>query len=270
MVETHGGTIVPPRDGDRFSSDGEDGLVAQIIPLRHRERDPDEQPSPGTQARDDDPPLSLGDVPPQGERSIWDPPTAELRRRRTETGSTQSLGSRVDGGGTLASRFSWRLLAVAATVALSAVVFALAVSSAYRGQSGSAMRQTASSTLRASATAKGRSATANHSPARRSRQAQTAAGSPRQQQPRRRELHRHHPQSPPPAAHGTASESAVADSAAGVPTSAIRGPTAASSTGASPPATRPSESTPAQAAPAPSASTPSTPQGQCVPGELGC
>jgi len=266
---------VPPRDGDRFSSDGEDGLVAQIIPLRHRERDPDEQPSPGAQARDvvaDDPPASLGDVPPRGERSIWDPPTAELRRRRTEPGSTRSFGSRVDGAGTLASRFSWRLLAVAATVALGAVVFALVVSSAYRGQSGSAMRQTASSALRASSTAKGHSATANHSPARRSRQAQNAAGSPRQQQPRTRELHRHHPQSPPPAAHGTASESAVADSAAGVPTSAIRGPTAASSTGASPPATRPSESASVQAqdAPAPSASTPSTPQGQCVPGELGC
>lgn len=242
---------MPPRDGDRFSSDGEDGLVAQIIPLRHRECDPDEQPSPGTQARDDDPPPSLGDVPPQGERSIWDPPTAELRRRRTETGSTESFGSRVDGAGRLASRFSWRLLAVAATVALGAVVFALVVSSAYRGRSGSAMRQTASSALGASSTAKGHSATATHSSARRSRQAQTGAGSPRQQQPRTRELHRHHQQSPPPTAQGTASGLAVADSAAR-------------------PATRPSESTPAQAAPAPSANTPSTSQSQCVPGELGC
>jgi hypothetical protein len=243
---------VPPRDGDRFSSDGEDGLVAQIIPLRQRERDPDEQPSPGTQARDvaaDDLPPSLGDMPPRGERSVWDQPTAELRRRRTETGSTQSLGSRVDGAGTLALRFSWRLLAVAATVALGAVVFALVVSSAYRGRSGSAMRQTASSALRASSTAKGRSATANHSPARRSRQAQTAADNPRQQQPGTRGVHRHHQQSPPLAAHGTASESALADSSTGVPVA----PRAVES---SPPPSQGTDPAPAQT--------------RCVPGELGC
>jgi antitoxin (DNA-binding transcriptional repressor) of toxin-antitoxin stability system len=37
MDGVHGGTIVPPRDGDGTTTD-EDELVAQIIPLRRRER----------------------------------------------------------------------------------------------------------------------------------------------------------------------------------------------------------------------------------------
>ncbi len=267
MVETHGGTIVPPRDGDRVSSDGEDGLVAQIIPLRHRERDPDEHQGPRTPASEETL-ASARELSPRGERSIWDPPAAELRRRRTEPGSTQSLTAPARGVASLASRLSWRVAAVPAVAAVGAAVLVLVLVGALRSQSGSAMRQVASSTPSANR----RSAIANHSRARGSRQAQTAAGSHRQQQLRTRELHRHHPQSPPAAAHGTASESAVADSTAGAPASTIHGRMGASSTAKSPPANLHNESALAQAeaAPASSASTPATPQSQCVPGELGC
>lgn len=271
MVATHGGIVVPPRDGDGSSSEDGDGLVAQIIPLRHRGREADEQPPPRTSAQElaeDDLPPSASYASARGERSVWDQPTAELRRR-ADPGSTRASSSSGAGDRRLTAPRPRRLLAAAAAVTLGVVALAIVFSSALQGQR-PAIRH-AGSALRASSTVNTRSPVANGSAARRSRHAQSAAGARHQQRPHRSGLDLHRQRGSAPAARGAASGPAVSDAEAGTPTSALVDQTAASGAGSAP-ATTPSESAPAQAqvAPEPSASTPSTPQNQCVPGELGC
>jgi hypothetical protein len=69
----------PPRDGDRSSR--EDGMIAEVIPLRRRTHD-----GPWTRGAEPshsgvfDPPP---DPEPPEEYSVWDRPTAELVRRQT-------------------------------------------------------------------------------------------------------------------------------------------------------------------------------------------
>jgi hypothetical protein len=68
----------PPRDGDR--SAGDDGMIAEVIPLRRRTRDgartPREAGSSHSGAFNPPP-----DPEPLSEYSVWDRPTAELIRR---------------------------------------------------------------------------------------------------------------------------------------------------------------------------------------------
>jgi len=67
----------PPRDGDHSSR--EDGMIAEVIPLRRRTPDhgssPDEEPAHS--GLFDPPP----DPEPPEEYSVWERPTAELLRR---------------------------------------------------------------------------------------------------------------------------------------------------------------------------------------------
>ena len=67
----------PPRDGDHSSR--EDGMIAEVIPLRRRTPDhgssPDEEPAHS--GLFDPPP----DPEPPEEYSVWERPTAELVRR---------------------------------------------------------------------------------------------------------------------------------------------------------------------------------------------
>jgi hypothetical protein len=69
----------PPRDGDRSS--GEDGMIAEVIPLRRRRRDrgwpASEVQSPHSGVFDPPP-----DPEPPEEYSVWERPTSELVRRQ--------------------------------------------------------------------------------------------------------------------------------------------------------------------------------------------
>jgi hypothetical protein len=256
---------VPPHDGDRPPSESEDGLVAQIIPLRHRQRDAGATPSPRTlMLHAEDAPRPDADDVSLGERSVWDPPTGELRRRGTQPGAAPSPTVRADRVSTLVSRFSWRVVAAAATVALGGALLALVLSSAFSGPAGSATRQASVSTRRASSSANAR-VIANRLLAPGSRPASNAAGGHHQQQPGGRP-HRHSRPPSSSAAYGTSLASDMPDST--TPTSSGPASTTASSASESPPTSSPGESASAPAAP--SAGARSTPQSQCVPGELGC
>jgi hypothetical protein len=78
IAEQHEGNIVRPGDDDGTPTEADDELVAQIIPLRRRDQASGTQTLPDKQSgrfpRTDDP------LPP-AERSVWDQPTTELRRR---------------------------------------------------------------------------------------------------------------------------------------------------------------------------------------------
>jgi hypothetical protein len=264
---------VPPRDGNGGPSDDEDGLVAQIIPLRRREREPEKSQSPSFPVpgvAGDEPPAARR-MPPPAERSVWDPPTAELRRRRAEPGSpAQSARAPRP----LASRRSWRVAAVSAVAAAAgAATLVLVLTGGPGGRSRHAPKEAASATLKASSTATGHSVIKTQPFARRARHTRGDAAAHHRQQTRARALHVQHQQSPSPAAQDAAAESVAANSQAAAPPSATPHQTAASSNTESTPATARSEGAAAAetpAAAAPSASTSSTPQNQCVPGELGC
>jgi hypothetical protein len=140
MAGTSGGTIVPPRDGDGPPSD-EDGLLAQVIPLRQRERGSAEDRLQGPESLDD------GFLPPGeapvAERSVWDQPTGELRRRRpAESDSGHRQMPWANGTGRPASAFSWWLLVVAATGLVVVTVLALALGGALRDEARSVPRAT--------------------------------------------------------------------------------------------------------------------------------
>ncbi len=256
---------MPPHDGDRPPSDGEDRLVAQIIPLRHRERDAPPAPRTPTHVVEDAPHPAPGDVS-LGERSVWDPPTAELRRRGTQPGAAPSPTVDADRIGRRVTHLSWRVVVAAtATLALSGAVLALVVASGFSGPARSATGRTSVSTQHASSSANTRGVIANRSPSRGSRPTSNAAGSHHQQQPGR-QAHRHSPPASSSTAQGTGLTSGVVDST--TPASSGPSPTTASSVAESPPTSSPGES--ASAAVAPSAPAKSTPQSQCVPGELGC
>ena len=68
----------PPRDGDRSSR--EDGMIAEVIPLRRRTPDHRSSSREGEPAHSGvfDPPP---DPEPPEEYSVWERPTAELLRR---------------------------------------------------------------------------------------------------------------------------------------------------------------------------------------------
>jgi hypothetical protein len=183
MDEGHGGTIVPPRDGD---PDGE--LLAQVIPLRRREREPSAR-----EILADEPAVPLDGPetpPPSVERSVWDQPIVELRRRAPD-------GSRSTGGAPAAvtpvrvRRVLARLLAGAAAAAAAGAI-AIIGGFAHGGAAGrpasTAPQKYAESRLgprpgvaglgaRASSRSH-RSATA-HQPTHRRRAAAPTAGAPR-------------------------------------------------------------------------------------------
>jgi hypothetical protein len=138
---------VPPRDGDGISIDTDGELLAQIIPLRRRTSEPyapailaDEPASPLEDPED------LPSLPV--ERSVWDQPSVELRRRAPNggaasgrtTGDARLLGHR------MAARFLAGTAAIAAAVAIAVVVMALALGGA-AGRSGSRPQKYAASRL---------------------------------------------------------------------------------------------------------------------------
>ncbi len=255
---------MPPRDGDDLSAEGEDGLVAQIIPLRQREHEGEDHGHGfhGAQAREDQNRFVRPGNFPLAERSVWDQPTTELRRR-TDPDSSSPFASLAHRAGRHASRPSWRLVGIAVAAAT-----ATAVLLAVTDHRGSAPRHE-SSIPKVNATVT--SAGASSSPARRSPKAQGAAEGTRQRKtPRGRgEGDRG---SSVVLAHGGVSAPAVASPRAGKSAGGIQpaAPTPASLGSSS--VSRPNESAPGhtQEAPPASATTPSRSQDQCVPGELGC
>lgn len=70
-----------PSDGDDGCKDPGDELVAQIIPLRRRAHQPGE---PADVLGEPDGRERSPDRPRSGERSVWEQPTVELRRRGAE------------------------------------------------------------------------------------------------------------------------------------------------------------------------------------------
>lgn len=86
-----GGTIVPPRDGEGNPLD-DDELLAKVIPLRRRGREPrilrDE---PGVSERPENPPAPV-------QWSIWDPLPPELRRRERKPATLHILADEPGGG----------------------------------------------------------------------------------------------------------------------------------------------------------------------------
>jgi hypothetical protein len=132
MAGTHGGTIVPPRDDDGRPSD-EDGLVAQVIPLRQRERESAEDHLQGLESLDDGfpPPRDASGI----ERSVWDQPIGELRRRgAAESESDPRRPPSAYGASRLAAASSWRLLVAAAAALVTVTMLALALDGALRDQ----------------------------------------------------------------------------------------------------------------------------------------
>jgi hypothetical protein len=146
MVATHGGIVVPPRDGDGISSDTDGELLAQIIPLRRRQSEPGapeilaDEPAGALEGPEALPSLSA-------ERSVWDQPSVDLRRRAPSGGpasggpaaDTRLLGHRMLAG------FLTGAAAIAAVGAI-AVVVALALGGA-TGRSGPRPQKYAASHL---------------------------------------------------------------------------------------------------------------------------
>ncbi len=147
MVATHGGTVVPPREGDGISIDTDGELLAQIIPLRRRTSEPyapailADEPAGPLEDPEDLPSLPV-------ERSVWDQPSVELRRRAPNggaasgrtTGDTRFLGHR------MAARFLAGAAAIAAVGAIAVVVVTLALGGA-ASRSGSRPQKYAASRL---------------------------------------------------------------------------------------------------------------------------
>src|ERR1035437_1081907 len=151
----HGGAIVP-RDGEGIPPNTDDGLLAEVIPLRRRGAEgaapqilADEPRRPADELDGVFDPTEDPSVP--AERSIWDPAPPPLRRRpssrpirfaRARGYLTDILGRQTR------ARFIGAAVAVAATIGVAALlVFALG---ALRGQSGPPARQAISAGLQAS------------------------------------------------------------------------------------------------------------------------
>jgi hypothetical protein len=281
--------VVPPSDEDGSSAKRADELIAQIIPLRQRAGNEVEAPHGE---------VEVNASPEASERSVWDPPAAELPRRATHRPADQGAPAR-------ARRFPTpargRRLAAGALLAMAlgaALVLAL-LGGAFFKPRGSGVRGAASSS-RIHALA-GRAAREG---ARRTR----AAGHSSQS----REVHRQgtraekamHPttssggrtavaqadseaQATPPVASAATSSGPSSQAGAALPSaageqgqagegtraSAEASPPVAASV-AAPPAPERSGSTAegsSQAPAKPRSETPTTSaQSQCVPGELGC
>ncbi len=280
MDGVHGGTIVPPRDGDGSVPGGDDELVAQIIPLRRREAEPEDPWVPT---------LVDGRAPTDGspspaERSVWDPPTAELRRRKPSRAARQVA---VAGAYTDGAHFpQWVVGTAAATVAvigIAILVFALGI---LRGQPGVAVGQAGSSASRAHVTASDDTGAARRSSAQAARAQHPATTD------RRQGRAAHHDQRASSASvHTRRAASTPNPASSGATTTPVQKPAPAAplSTGASQTQVASQEGGASQADSAsgedrasggaassshgsasPHVSTPSTAAGQCVPGELGC
>ncbi len=137
-------------DGEGFSSDPGEELVAKVIPLRRRGESPRvlaDEPRPPSNAPEDE--------PARGERSVWDPPPGELRRRTPRAGGPSRAGRRV-----LARRTPGGLLgagAAAAATIIAAALLALGLGG-LQGQSGSAPGRGDASASRAAHPAHGATA----------------------------------------------------------------------------------------------------------------
>jgi len=180
--ERHGGAIVP-RDGEGIPPNTDDGLLAQVIPLRRRGGEDatpqilaDEPRRPADELDGVFDPTEDPSVP--AERSIWDPAPPPLRRRpspdpvrfaRARARLTDILGCQTP------ARFIGAAVAVAATIAVAALlVLALAV---LRGQSGPPAQHAISAGLQASRSKGGSEglATRPSSPPHRSSTARTGS-----------------------------------------------------------------------------------------------
>lgn len=128
-----------PGDGDGSSS--EDGLIAEIIPLRRRE------PGETREAAYDPPPSKVFDPPrdpePPGEYSVWETPTAELLRREPPRTRASGVG-RWFKAPRSARGYRWLALVALAAVGLS-VIALIAVLPGRRGPSPLAVGQLPSS-----------------------------------------------------------------------------------------------------------------------------
>lgn len=229
---------MPPRDGDGIFTEGEDELVAQIIPLRRQGLEPDERHSGPdelySQAREPEPQVA--------ERSVWDEPATELRRREPP-----------------ATRRRRRAAAAATVAVICVLVLALALG-IFQGRSGSGARPAGSSASRARLAAKSNNATVRRQAGAGSSAVSGAtrpSSSPQRSSASHGVLHRHQPRG-----SGQQRRQTVQSAAAVTPTA---------------PALVPAESsmgTPAQqravyGAPAASQGS-SASHSECVPGELGC
>jgi len=115
----------PPRDGDRSSR--EDGMIAEVIPLRRRT--PDHRSSSG----EGEPPHSgVFDPPPDPEPpeeySVWERPTAELLRRERPDDLVPSHPGRRQWGTALRNRRA-HTVAILATLVASATLIIVTGSS---------------------------------------------------------------------------------------------------------------------------------------------
>lgn len=146
MVATHGGIVVPPRDGDGISIDTDGELLAQIIPLRRRTSEPY---APEILADEPADPLDGPDALPLSavERSVWEQPSGQLRRRAPKAGPASrwpAADTRLPGRRRLAHLLTGA--AAVAAVGAIAVVVALALGGA-AGRSGSRPQKYAASGL---------------------------------------------------------------------------------------------------------------------------
>lgn len=146
MVATHEGIVVPPRDSDGISIDTDGELLAQIIPLRRRKSEPC---APEILADEPAGPLDGPDALPSlsVERSVWDEPSVELRRRAPNADPASgrpAADARLPGRRRLAPFVTGA--AAVAVVGVIAVVVALALGGA-TGRSVSRPQQYAASRL---------------------------------------------------------------------------------------------------------------------------
>jgi hypothetical protein len=274
MDGAYGGTIVPPRDGDGTTPD-EDELVAQIIPLRRRERASQPEDSRFPAPSDDSVPA--GDSRSPAERSVWDPPTIELHRREsTRTASPLTAGNAET------ANLSRRVVGVALTAVTAAGIAILVLSlGVFDGHSpgagdrpGSLAAPSHAATHGAAASVLGRTRSKTTSS---STQKHAVTG-------HRGERARDHRRSTHSTAHASHPTSAAEPAGSRASTTPLQTHTtvATSSTGASQePASQEhgatgqessGSGTPSRTENAPSSSPAahSTPQTPCVPGELGC
>lgn len=245
---------MPPRDGNGGSTGSEDELVAKIIPLRRRGPEAHEPRSHVPEHGSDDRVDSPEDPPLLAERSVWEQPTVELRRRGTQD-TDPAFGRH--------SMPRWLVAVPVVAIGLigMAIVLVIALSTA-RNQAQPKRRTGApvSSGLAARSTAttavKKRTSSLSHrvsAEARRNRHGRGSSSSDRLRVTRSSTL-------------------STGDPGVIVPTTAPSQPVASPSPASGSVAQPVSESAPArpQSSPASQAGAPSTSQSQCVPGELGC
>ena len=263
---------MPPRDGDGIFGDNDGELLAQVIPLRRREAEPDEWvPS---QPFDPEPTDTFGAAPELDaahslsspvERSVWDQPITELRRREEHSPARSSLAS------TLAARVSedhpprWSIAAALAIIGLAIVALALG---ALHRQSGLPTQGAASSSAKLASTSStagetqrgsfsSQPSSVHHQQKARGREHRSQASrTTRQRQPGTHATYTAREYVPA----GSGADTSIQDSSTATPVTSV--PVAQHAIEGAPASSRsPSPSQPPATAPA---------QSSCVPGELGC